>query len=737
MANDIIKSIKLPNGTTYDIVDNSAVHDNNYVHTDNNYTTTEKNKLAGIAAGAEVNVQADWNVTDSTSDAFIKNKPTIPEGAKLYSTTGQNTDGAMTQKATTDALAGKLNTSLKGAAEGLAELDANGKVPSTQLPSYVDDVLEYESKSAFPTTGESGKIYIAKDTNKTYRWSGSAYVEISASLALGETSSTAYRGDRGKIAYDHSQTAHAPSNAEPNQNAFSNIKVGTTTVAADTATDTVELIAGNNVTLTPNATNDSITITATDTTYTHPAGGAASKASGFYKFSTDATSHVASVTAVTKSDITGLGIPGTDTNTTYTLSQDSTDGHKITLTPSTGTATTITIPDNDTKYTGSNGVSVSGTVISNSGVRSITQDSSDGHKLTINTNGSSSTITIPDNDTTYESKSAASGGTAVSLVTTGEKYTWNNKGTYSKPSTGIPKSDLASAVQSSLDKADSALQEAPVTSVAGKTGAVTLAKGDVGLGNVGNFKAVSTVASQGLTDTEKSNARTNIGAGTSNLTLGTSSTTAYRGDYGNAAYQHSQSAHAPSNAEENQNAFSNITVGSTTVSADSKTDTLTLVAGNNVTLTPDATNDKITIAATNTTYSGSAPISVSGTTISHSTAAGYKHIPSGGSAGQVLGWDSAGTAKWQNPVSGGMQLVSNPTAGDILTTDASGQAVDSGIGTVAGSVVPIVTTIASTSTDSQVPSAKAVYTLASSISIGADDYLTSSEIAAVKTAIGV
>lgn len=71
----------------------------------------------------------------------------------------------------------------------------------------------------------------------------------------------------------------------------------------------------------------------------------------------------------------------------------------------------------------------------------------------------------------------------------------------------------------------------PVTSVAGKTGAVTLAKGDVGLGNVGNFKAVSTVASQGLTDTEKSNARANIGAGTSSLTIGTTSSTAAAGNH--------------------------------------------------------------------------------------------------------------------------------------------------------------------------------------------------------------
>lgn len=92
----------------------------------------------------------------------------------------------------------KLDTSLKGAADGLATLDSSGKVPSSQLPSYVDDVLEYANKAAFPSTGESGKIYIDKATNLTYRWGGTAYVEISQSLALGETSSTAYAGDKGK-----------------------------------------------------------------------------------------------------------------------------------------------------------------------------------------------------------------------------------------------------------------------------------------------------------------------------------------------------------------------------------------------------------------------------------------------------------------------------------------------------------------------------------------------------------
>ena len=98
----------------------------------------------------------------------------------------------------TPANIGAIPTTQKGAASGVAELDSGGKVPTAQLPSYVDDVLEYSSRSAFPSTGEAGKIYVALDTNLTYRWGGSDYVEISPSLALGETSSTAYRGDRGK-----------------------------------------------------------------------------------------------------------------------------------------------------------------------------------------------------------------------------------------------------------------------------------------------------------------------------------------------------------------------------------------------------------------------------------------------------------------------------------------------------------------------------------------------------------
>lgn len=87
----------------------------------------------------------------------------------------------------------------------LTKIGDGSKINQTYLPSYVDDVLEYTNSGLFPATGETGKIYVDTTTNLTYRWSGTVYVEISKSLALGTTSSTAYRGDYGNTAYTHSQ----------------------------------------------------------------------------------------------------------------------------------------------------------------------------------------------------------------------------------------------------------------------------------------------------------------------------------------------------------------------------------------------------------------------------------------------------------------------------------------------------------------------------------------------------
>lgn len=418
--------------------------------------------------------------------------------------------------------------STKGQPSGLAELDSTGKVPAAQLPSYVDDVLEFSTKAQFPQIGETGKIYVSKDTNLTYRWTGTQYLEISQSLALGETPSTAYPGDKGKANRDalnsmptkltsyltpttstgelvkinykyaakdglnygplQDDNIDIPSATTTNAGAMSAIDKGrlddlydefgsienpgdkldslpnnlvtgldatsrnasTVTInykqsdlsAASnsyanpiaksqtipaatqsaagvmTATDKQNLdvnipnritnldnrvttevnrieelienssndiindlnveiqarkdgdnqlqtninnlqstvntelakkvgkvtVAGSgNAVTTASISGDTLTLTkgATYNNYVHPTGSAPSKASGFYKFSTDSTSHVASVTAVTKADITALGIPAQNTNTTYTFANGS--AGNFTVTPSGGSAQTVSV----------------------------------------------------------------------------------------------------------------------------------------------------------------------------------------------------------------------------------------------------------------------------------------------------------------------------------------------------------------------------------------------------------
>lgn len=418
--------------------------------------------------------------------------------------------------------------STKGQPGGLAELDSTGKVPAAQLPSYVDDVLEFSTKDQFPQTGETGKIYVAKDTNLTYRWTGTQYLEISQSLALGETPSTAYPGDKGKANRDalnsmptkltsyltpttstgelvkinykyaakdglnygplQDDNIDIPSATTTNAGAMSAIDKGrlddlynefgsiqnpgdkldslpnnlvtgvdatsrnasTVTInykqsdlsAASnsyaspitksqtipaatqsaagvmTATDKQNLdinipnritnldnrvttevnrieelienssndiindlnveiqarkdgdnqlqtninnlqstmntelakkvgkvtVAGSgNAVTTASISGDTLTLTkgATYNNYVHPAGSAPSKASGFYKFSTDSTSHISGVTAVTKADITALGIPAQNTNTTYTFANGS--AGNFTVTPSGGSAQTVSV----------------------------------------------------------------------------------------------------------------------------------------------------------------------------------------------------------------------------------------------------------------------------------------------------------------------------------------------------------------------------------------------------------
>ena len=213
------------------------------------------------------------------TDGVISNIQTQLNGKAAVSHT--HDDRYYTESETNNLLAGKANTSHTHSAanitsgtlaldriptitdakiQGMSASKLTGTIPQANLPSYVDDVLEYNGKSTFPESGESGKIYVDTSTNKTYRWSGSGYTEISASLALGTTSSTAFRGDYGNTAYQH---------ATAKGSAF---------------------------------------------------------ASGLYKITTNAQGHVTAATAVTKSDITALGIPGQDTNTTYGVASSSANG---------------------------------------------------------------------------------------------------------------------------------------------------------------------------------------------------------------------------------------------------------------------------------------------------------------------------------------------------------------------------------------------------------------------------
>lgn len=182
-------------------------------------------EIAGLAAtGGVTSVNGRQGaVVLNSGDVGLGNVDNTADADKPISTAQQTALNAKVDKTTTingHALSGnvtiekgdvglgnvtndaQVKRSEMGVASGVATLDTTGKVPTSQLPSYVDDVLEYTSRSAFPATGETGKIYVDTATNITYRWGGTDYVEISASLALGETSSTAYAGDKGKANAD-------------------------------------------------------------------------------------------------------------------------------------------------------------------------------------------------------------------------------------------------------------------------------------------------------------------------------------------------------------------------------------------------------------------------------------------------------------------------------------------------------------------------------------------------------
>lgn len=183
-------------------------------------------KIAGLGTAAVVNVgNGNGNVPVIQSDGKLI-ASIIPDLAGLYIPIGRTVNGKpLSSNIVLNAEdVNAISVTEKGSPGGVATLDGTGKVPATQLPGFVDDVVDCyivsgstaftegwlsETEDGAALHPESGKIYIVVSAgtyyNKQYRWSGSVYAEISSSLALGETASTAFRGDLGKVAYEHSQ----------------------------------------------------------------------------------------------------------------------------------------------------------------------------------------------------------------------------------------------------------------------------------------------------------------------------------------------------------------------------------------------------------------------------------------------------------------------------------------------------------------------------------------------------
>lgn len=221
----------LDEGVIKTIVDDGDGKAAQYIYRGNSWHKIADEDFIVTASGVKVLYESNDDTNEFSDDEKTK-LDEIDDSANNYSHPANHDPSIITQDASNRFVTdGEKNTwngkqadlgftpedsADKGSTNGYAELDGAGKVPSGQLPSFVDDVIEAANFAALPGSGEEGKIYVTLDDNKTYRWSGSVYVEISSSLALGEISTTAYRGDRGKTAYDHSQVAHSPSGAEVN-----------------------------------------------------------------------------------------------------------------------------------------------------------------------------------------------------------------------------------------------------------------------------------------------------------------------------------------------------------------------------------------------------------------------------------------------------------------------------------------------------------------------------------------
>lgn len=162
---DIIGTPSIPTKTSDLTNDSDFVSDANYVHTDNNFTTTLKDKLDGIATGAEVNVQSDWNVTDTTSDAFIKNKPIIPtKTSDLTNDSGFITSAAVPTK-TSDLTndSGFITKNVSDLANYYTQSEVNGMFSALNVPTKTSDLTNdsnFVTDTDYATASTGGVIKV-------------------------------------------------------------------------------------------------------------------------------------------------------------------------------------------------------------------------------------------------------------------------------------------------------------------------------------------------------------------------------------------------------------------------------------------------------------------------------------------------------------------------------------------------------------------------------------------------
>lgn len=304
----------------------NLVQDANYVHTDNNYTTTEKDKLNGIASGAEVNVQSDWNVSDSTSDAFIKNKPSITDTTYTVATGDSNG-----QIKVTPSSGNAYNVDVKGLAGGAYKAvdttvtsGSSNLITSGAVFTAIDNLPE---PMVFKGSLGTGGTITALPVNGSASI-GDTYKVITAGTYAGQAAKV------GDLFTCLTKTSSAntweyfPSGDEPS---------GTVTSIKISATSPIAIDSDAAITTSGTRTISHANSGATAGSY----GDSTAQTPGY-----EGTFKVPYVTVNATGHVTGISehtvkIPASDnTNTTYSMTRD---GENIKLTPSSGTAQNISL----------------------------------------------------------------------------------------------------------------------------------------------------------------------------------------------------------------------------------------------------------------------------------------------------------------------------------------------------------------------------------------------------------